>query len=105
VSCGGGVDDACNLHGKCMSMAELARYHTNNGDSDPQEYGSDPNSVDTWDANRIHGCLCDGGYDGYDCSLRTCPSGDDPGTYDDAPEVCLARVRVLCVMHTYCAWH
>lgn len=23
-----------------------------------------------WDADMIHGCLCDEGWEGYDCSLR-----------------------------------
>lgn len=23
-----------------------------------------------WDADMIHGCLCDDGWEGYDCSLR-----------------------------------
>lgn len=25
---------------------------------------------DGWDADMIHGCLCDDGWEGYDCSLR-----------------------------------
>ena len=28
---------------------------------------------------------------GYDCSLRKCPSGDDPGTYEDHSEVQLLQ--------------
>jgi hypothetical protein len=31
-----------------------------------------------WDADRIQGCLCDPGYEGYDCSLKSCPKGKDP---------------------------
>ncbi|CAM9293856.1 unnamed protein product, partial [Hapterophycus canaliculatus] len=31
-----------------------------------------------WDADMIHGCLCDDGWEGYDCSLRACPKGVDP---------------------------
>lgn len=31
-----------------------------------------------WDADRILGCLCDEGYEGYDCSQRSCPKGKDP---------------------------
>lgn len=30
---------------------------------------------------------------GYDCSLRTCPFGDDPGTYDDHAEVQLIQCK------------
>lgn len=33
-----------------------------------------------WDAHKLYGCLCDDGFTGYDCSLRKCPTGDDPGT-------------------------
>lgn len=31
-----------------------------------------------WDANITHGCVCDPGYTGPDCSYRNCPYGDDP---------------------------
>ena len=31
-----------------------------------------------WDADAIQGCVCDFGFTGYDCSLRTCPYGADP---------------------------
>ena len=52
----------------------------------------------TWDQNRTHGCICDSykwavgldsgehqlaEYFGPDCSLRRCPSGDDPLTTGD----------------------
>lgn len=33
-----------------------------------------------WDAHMLHGCVCDDGYHGSDCSLRYCPVGDDPLT-------------------------
>lgn len=54
-------------------------------------YGDDPNNTDTWDSNRIYGCLCDPGYFGYDCSLKKCPSGDDRTTTEDRSEVQLLR--------------
>lgn len=31
-----------------------------------------------WDAQKSHGCVCDVGFTGYDCSLRTCVFGHDP---------------------------
>lgn len=31
-----------------------------------------------WDADALMGCVCDDGYEGYDCSLRKCPWGVDP---------------------------
>jgi len=84
--CGGGTDTPCNGNGQCLSMAELALKATSNGDAAATTYGSDPNDGGTWDAHRLFHCLCDDGYEGYDCSLRSCPTGDDPATYDDARE-------------------
>merc|ERR1711871_1069860 len=40
-----------------------------------------------WDADKIHGCVCDEGYEGYDCSLRVCPKGDDPLTSGQSNEI------------------
>ena len=37
-----------------------------------------------WDAHKMYGCNCDDQYDGYDCALRLCPSGDDPMTGNGA---------------------
>jgi len=33
-----------------------------------------------WDGDKIQACLCDGEFFGPDCSLRHCPTGDDPLT-------------------------
>lgn len=33
-----------------------------------------------WDADMIYGCVCDKGFSGPDCTIRNCPSGDDPLT-------------------------
>jgi hypothetical protein len=33
-----------------------------------------------WDAGRTRVCACDRGWQGYDCSSRICPKGDDPVT-------------------------
>jgi hypothetical protein len=55
--------------------------------------GEDPNNRNTWDGGRIFGCLCDTGFHGYDCSLSSCPRGDDPGTYNDNNEVQLLTCR------------
>ncbi|KAL7546384.1 hypothetical protein ACHAWF_009721 [Thalassiosira exigua] len=62
----------CSRRGQCFSM----RYLADNARSlESQRY-----TYDRWDADKIFGCLCDLGYAGYDCSLRTCPTGDDPLT-------------------------
>ena len=68
-------------------MREMALLATSNGDSDPRLYGSDPNNGNTWDADRIYGCICDEGWTGYDCSERECTYGDDPNTYGQVNEV------------------
>ena len=37
-------------------------------------------SYNLWDHDMIYGCICDEGWEGYDCSLKSCPKGDDPLT-------------------------
>ena len=39
----------------------------------------------------IRGCVCDEGYEGYDCSLVMCPTGDDPETTDQRHETQMVR--------------
>ncbi|KAL7541763.1 hypothetical protein ACHAXR_011191 [Thalassiosira sp. AJA248-18] len=74
-------EQSCSGHGTCLSMRELGLLHTNADTSpSPITYGSDPNGAATWDADRIFGCSCDVGFEGYDCSLRTCPQGIEPST-------------------------
>jgi hypothetical protein len=87
MACGGGITTPCNGHGRCMSQKELAIWRKDNGEDTSFTYGMDPNFARTWDGNRVHGCLCDHGYTGYDCLLKTCPTGDDPFTYDQHVEV------------------
>jgi len=40
-----------------------------------------------WDADMSRACACDAGFEGYDCSQKTCPRGDDPLTTNQKPEV------------------
>jgi hypothetical protein len=63
-----------------MTMALLATKAKTNGVATPFSYGSIPNDPFTWDFDKAQGCLCDPGFFGYDCSLRSCPTGDDPET-------------------------
>lgn len=37
-------------------------------------------SATAWDADMIHGCVCDAQWEGVDCSIKSCPTGDDPLT-------------------------
>jgi len=84
--CPGG-DLPCNDHGRCLSMYEAAVEATVNGVQQDYTYGATPHDPATWDHDKVYGCLCDEGYTGYDCSLKTCPYGDDPITEDEANEV------------------
>lgn len=52
----------CSGHGKCRRAVDV------------------DSSYIAWDAYKSQQCVCDGGYTGVDCSLRVCPSGDDPVT-------------------------
>ena len=82
-------EKSCSDHGTCLSMRELGLRHENsNGSSSPITYGSDPNVASTWDADRIFGCSCDDGFEGFDCSQRTCAVGVDPSTSDPNIHTC-----------------
>lgn len=74
-------------------MNSLATHAKVNGVIAGFTYGETPNKPSTWDAFKMFGCLCDDGYEGYDCSLRICPFGDDPGTEDQRDE----RQIITCV--------
>jgi hypothetical protein len=68
-----GRKTSCSGHGQCLSMRQLAHRNKLNGTAFPHEYGTDPFSSSTWDADRIFGCICDEGYYGFDCSIKTRP--------------------------------
>jgi len=78
---------ACSGHGTCYSMEGLAQEATTNGVATPFTYGRDRNGPTTWDFRSNHGCICHAGWQGYDCSLRSCPRGDDPTTTGQFDEV------------------
>lgn len=72
------ADSFCSGHGRCLDMASLATMRTSNGEKAFVTYGDIPNDPLTWDKDRVYGCYCDEGYEGFDCSLKTCPIGPDP---------------------------
>jgi len=75
----------CNGRGVCMSSREYERrVHGIVYDEEAPKF---------WD--RIFGCMCDEGYEGYDCSIRTCPHGDDPQTKSQSDEVQLLRCKTF----------
>ena len=70
----------CFGHGDCLTMEELARKTTINGDATNFTYGERPNDEARWDHDQIQGCFCDAGYEGVDCAKRTCKRTDDKNT-------------------------
>jgi len=83
-----GLTPSCSGHGQCLTMSKLALEATercddeycHRGDATQLTYGATPNDRLAWDHDMVQGCLCDDGWQGYDCSLRRCPYGDDPDT-------------------------
>ena len=101
-----GCPNDCSGHGQCLSMEKLANKQggfplsrRNVNDSYALFLGLGQHSngsyiVKAWDAHKIFGCLCDSSWEvglgagqsqesewfGPDCSLKHCPSGDDPLT-------------------------
>ena len=73
----------CNGHGTCTSNRQIAKTH--GGLYDVK--GHIPFVYNNWDADKIYACDCDRGFFGYDCSLRSCPRGDDPLTTGQVPEI------------------
>ena len=88
--------NACNGHGVCQTQKQLAddyshnaddnavssQFATPDADKDCVDCTGTPNSGavydSAWDSGRSVGCKCDSGFAGPDCSLRECPSEDDP---------------------------
>ena len=75
----------CSGHGRCLTVGEAAQEQ-NHVTLLQNSY-----AYTHWDANRIQGCVCDPGYTSGDCSLRSCPYGDDPGSGSQVDEVQLIQ--------------
>jgi hypothetical protein len=90
--------NACSGHGQCRSMRQLAPNLSAAPLSGATEYTSPASGgTGTWDADTMYACICESSWSvglgssetqqaewfGPDCSLRRCPSGDDPETVID----------------------
>ncbi|KUF88948.1 Tenascin [Phytophthora nicotianae] len=84
-------DPVCSGHGQCMTIRQLSLEADVDAPSLVFDYGSDPNNIHTFDRDNILGCKCDPGYEGYDCSKRSCLKGDDPVTTDQVDELQLLK--------------
>jgi hypothetical protein len=90
INCPSAGDDGlpCSGRGRCVSMREMSRRRMVNGILAPIVYGTVRGAMETWDADKIYGCTCDGqpwlegGSDanGTNCFERDCPRGDDLNT-------------------------
>jgi len=86
----------CSGHGQCVSISQMARMPNAFPLNNITFYEGYESST-TWDEDIIYGCVCDSSWSvglkagerqrsewfGPDCSLRRCPSGDDPETTGD----------------------
>eukprot|EP00929_Paragymnodinium_shiwhaense_P110060 TRINITY_DN76773_c0_g1_i1.p2 TRINITY_DN76773_c0_g1~~TRINITY_DN76773_c0_g1_i1.p2 ORF type:complete len:243 (+),score=46.61 TRINITY_DN76773_c0_g1_i1:64-729(+) len=62
----------CSGHGTCQSQKQFFVDHADEASDASIVYST------AWDAKKIYGCKCELGFRGPDCSLKECPSGDDP---------------------------
>lgn len=62
----------CSGHGRCRTIREIGLEFNGLTLVRP------PVNYDGWEADYVTGCVCDEGYEGFDCSLRSCPKGRDP---------------------------
>ena len=83
----------CSGHGRCVSIKRLATMG-NAWPLSPKTTYTGSDDTTRWDQDKVFGCVCDSSWDvglgsgqrqdsewfGPDCSLRHCPSGDDPLT-------------------------
>ncbi len=85
--------NACSGHGRCVPLSQMGSERNALPLRATVNYGGNE-ATSTWDENKIFGCVCDSTWTvgfgsaetqttswfGPDCSLRHCPSGDDPLT-------------------------
>lgn len=76
----------CSGHGLCRTLKEIASGALSRravgGVAGHQQLSGVRVGFDysLWDADKHQMCICDAGFEGIDCTQRTCPRGDDPLT-------------------------
>eukprot|EP01032_Pedospumella_encystans_P017598 gene17598-20046_t len=70
---GTNITAICSGNGLCTSLRDVTNFQTFNTYLDYTQYTG-------FDADKIHGCVCEEGYGGIACEKRLCPKGDDPMT-------------------------
>lgn len=91
----------CSGHGICTKVADLAsggffRFSDSVNRINTYEGVTRPFTYNLWDGEKNTKCVCDAGYTGSDCSMRSCPRGDDPLTVASplcGNEACTAEVQ------------
>ena len=68
-----GCPNDCNGKGICLNLKHYAET------KDPGE-GQVYKYTENWDREMIQGCMCDPGFYGPECLLKSCQHGDDPLT-------------------------
>merc|ERR1711924_205572 len=87
------IGAACSGHGKCVSMKRMAAMTDALPLSAATTYTGNEDTT-TWDEDMVYGCVCESAWVvglasgqtqqpewfGPDCSMRRCPTGNDPST-------------------------
>jgi len=80
----------CSGHGTCYFIEQISNL---NSKFVVDYSNSKYNVYNQWDRSKIQACVCDPYYEGTDCSLRSCPRGDNVLTTGDNPskqQICFA---------------
>ena len=87
--------NGCSGHGQCLTRQEFEYLNYRGLGAATLQAGSNwiaagplPFEFTEWDADMIQACVCDLGWEGFDCSAALrCPKGDDPLTLGQRDEV------------------
>jgi hypothetical protein len=80
----------CSGHGRCRTTWEQAQetsvgnYFAADGAMLDKGVINGKYQYNEWDAHKTRSCVCDAGWEGFDCNSQMCPKGNDPLTTEDA---------------------